>query len=80
MVWWQPGELAAKTVFSSVRIMPHYRVYILGRQGAFEGAVNFDCADNKSAEEHVKALLNGQPTEVWRLVARIENPPIEPKS
>jgi hypothetical protein len=52
--------------------MPHYRIYILDEHGEPAGAVGFDCADDETAKEHAKQLLDSQDGELWRLVALFE--------
>jgi len=52
--------------------MPHYRVYIMDLRGNVKVAVGFDCADDEVANERVRALLDDQEAELWRLVASAE--------
>jgi hypothetical protein len=55
--------------------MPYYRVYIVGRDGRFDGSVELDCADDKAATESARQFLNGHDVELWqrdRRVAKFE--------
>ena len=46
--------------------MPHYRAYVIGRDGHFEKAVDLDCSDDKAAVESAKQLVNGHDIELWQ--------------
>ena len=54
--------------------MPYYRVYIIGQDGHFEGAISLDCRDDTTAVESAKQLVNGHNVELWqqsRLVTKL---------
>jgi len=49
-----------------------YRAYLIGRSGQILRRVDLVCANDESAKNHVKPLLDGFPVELWdaeRLVA-----------
>jgi hypothetical protein len=55
--------------------MPHYRVYIVGRDGHFKDAINLDCTDDAAAVESAKQFVKGHDVEVWqeaRLITKLE--------
>jgi hypothetical protein len=55
--------------------MPYYRSYIIGRDGRFDTAMEFDCDDDKAAMESAKQLVNGRDVELWqrdRKIAKFE--------
>jgi hypothetical protein len=39
--------------------MTYYRAYIIGQDGHFKEAINLDCADDTTAVESAKQLVNG---------------------
>jgi hypothetical protein len=51
--------------------MPHYRAYIIGRDGRFEKAIDLDCANDEAAEESAKQLVDGHDVELWQRDRRI---------
>ena len=54
--------------------MTYYRAYILGQDGHFKEAINLDCADDTTAVESAKQLVNGHDVELWqhdRLVTKL---------
>jgi hypothetical protein len=51
--------------------MPHYRAYIIGRDGHFDKAVELDCADDKAAMESAKQFVDGHDVELWQRDRRI---------
>jgi hypothetical protein len=51
--------------------MPHYRAYIVGRDGHFDRAVVLDCADDKAAIESAKQFVDGHDVELWQCGRRI---------
>ncbi|SHH66550.1 hypothetical protein SAMN05443248_5601 [Bradyrhizobium erythrophlei] len=58
--------------------MPHYRAYIIGRDGHFVEAINLDCADDAAAIESARQFADGHGVEVWqldRLVAKLASEP-----
>ena len=46
--------------------MPHYRAYIIGRDGHFEKAIDLDCADDEAAEQSARPLVDGHDAELWQ--------------
>jgi hypothetical protein len=46
--------------------MTHYRAYRTGRDGHFQSAVDLDCADDASAIELAKQLVDGLDVELWQ--------------
>ena len=44
--------------------MAHYRAYIIGSDGHFKEAVNLDRADDTTAVESAKQLVNGHDVEL----------------
>ena len=59
--------------------MPHYRLYVLEKNGKLMGAGNFECADDHTAKERVNGLTERHDSELWRLVARFDSS-IKPSS
>jgi hypothetical protein len=55
--------------------MPHYRVYVLDKDGELTAVVNLACTDDDSAKEQASRVADGQEVELWRLLAQFENPP-----
>jgi hypothetical protein len=51
--------------------MPHYRAYIIGRDGHFDKAVELDCANDKAAMESAKQFVDGHDVELWQRDRRI---------
>jgi hypothetical protein len=54
--------------------MPYYRAYIIGQDGHFKEAISIDCADDTTAVESAKQLVNGHDVELWhqsRLVTKL---------
>ena len=54
--------------------MTYYRAYIIGQDGHFKEAINLDCADDTTAVESAKQLVNGHDVELWqrdRLVTKL---------
>jgi hypothetical protein len=49
--------------------MPEYRANLIGLDGHFINAVEFDCRDDISAE--AQQLVNGHVVELWSLDSRI---------
>ena len=55
--------------------MPHYRAYVIGRDGMFEAAITLDCADDEAAKESARQLDLDKDVELWqgdRRIARFE--------
>jgi hypothetical protein len=46
--------------------MAHYRAYIVGPDGHFIEARDLDCANDATAVDTAKRLLNGHDVEVWQ--------------
>jgi hypothetical protein len=46
--------------------VPHYRAYIIGRDGHFVEAINLDCEHDAAAVESAKQLINGHDVELWQ--------------
>jgi hypothetical protein len=59
--------------FTSLMDQKHsYRAYLIGRSGQILRRVELLCADDESAKDHAKQLLDGFTVELWdaaRLVA-----------
>ena len=54
--------------------MTYYRAYIIGQDGHFKEAINLDCADDATAVESAKQVVNGHDVELWqrdRLVTKL---------
>jgi hypothetical protein len=54
--------------------MTYYHAYIIGQDGHFKEAINLDCADDTTAVESAKQLVNGHDVELWqrdRLVTKL---------
>jgi hypothetical protein len=55
--------------------MPEYRAYIVGSDGHFERAIEFECADDDAAMRQAERLIDGHDVELWqraRKVARFD--------
>ena len=52
--------------------MPEYRAYIVGDDGHFMRALNFECPDDEAAKERAKQLVDGCDVELWQLERKIE--------
>jgi len=46
--------------------MTYYRAYIIGQDGHFKEAITLDCADDTTAVESAKQLINGHDIELWK--------------
>ena len=58
--------------------MTDYRVYFIGDDGHFLGAVNLDCPDDEAAKEYAKQFINGHDIELWqrdRIIAKFDRKP-----
>jgi hypothetical protein len=58
--------------------LPHYRTYIVGRDGHFIEAIDLDCVNDAAAVESSRRLLDGNDVEVWqggRMVSRLDRKP-----
>ena len=51
--------------------MPHYRAYVIGRDGRFEKAIDLDCSSDEAAMESAKQFVNGHDVELWQRDRRI---------
>ena len=52
--------------------MPHYRAYLLNKEGHISNAIDMECADDEQAKECAKKFISGQNAELWhedRLIA-----------
>jgi len=58
--------------------MCHYRIYSVGADGRFSGAIDFDCDDDDTAVAWAVELLGPVQTEVWQASRRVAilNPPV----
>ena len=52
--------------------MPEYKVYVLRDDGHVISRVNVFCDGVNQAEEWAKALVDGQPVELWKGWIRIQ--------
>lgn len=48
-----------------------YRAYILGPDGHIQSRVDLICADQNTAIEHAKQLVDGHDVELWELDRKI---------
>jgi hypothetical protein len=58
--------------------MTDYRVYIIGDDGHFVGAIQLDCPDDNAAIESAKQFVNGHDVELWqrdRIIAKLDRKP-----
>jgi hypothetical protein len=58
--------------------MPEYRVYVIGEDGHFMKSELLDCADDSTAIESAKQLIDGHDIELWqrdRRIARFDRTP-----
>jgi hypothetical protein len=56
--------------------MSHYQAYFIGQDGQFKSAIELDCANDESAIQSAKQLVNGLDLELWqhdRLVRRFKS-------
>lgn len=52
--------------------MTEYRAYIVGCDGGFMNALDFECPDDEAAKERAKHLVDGHDVELWQLKRKIE--------
>jgi hypothetical protein len=52
--------------------MAEYRAYIIGTDGHFFRAVELVCADDATAKEYAKQLVDGHDVELWQGDRKIE--------
>ena len=45
--------------------MPDYRAYVVGADGRFQNAIEFEAPDDAHAIDQAIKLLNGRDVEVW---------------
>jgi hypothetical protein len=60
---------------AGVAQMSDYRIYVIGRDGRFEKAIQLDCLDDSAAIESAKQFTDGHDIELWqrdRLIARFD--------
>jgi hypothetical protein len=63
---------------ADTKVMPEYRVYIIGPDGHFLKSVPMECADDNEATEQAKQLVDGHDVELWehaRKIARFDHKP-----
>jgi hypothetical protein len=56
--------------------MARYQAHFIGPDGQFKNAIELDCANDDSAIESAKQLVNGFDLELWqhdRLIRRFES-------
>jgi hypothetical protein len=53
------------------RKMHEYRAYIIGPDGPIQSRVDLVCADEDTAIEHAKQLVDGHDVELWELDRKI---------
>ena len=56
--------------------MSQYRAYLIGPDGAFKSVIELDCANDNSAVESAKQLVNRCNVELWqhdRLIRRFKS-------
>jgi hypothetical protein len=54
------------------RVMPHYRIYTMTKDGHIQTApVSFDCDDDRAAIGRAEAMKDGLDLEVWQERRRI---------
>jgi hypothetical protein len=56
--------------------MSHYRAYLIGQDGEFKSIIELDCANDNSAVESAKQLVDRCNVELWqndRLVRRLKS-------
>ncbi|UPK28401.1 hypothetical protein [Bradyrhizobium sp. 195] len=46
--------------------MQEYRAYVVGHDGHFTARIDLVCADDDSARERAKQLVDGQAVELWQ--------------
>lgn len=51
--------------------MQEYRAYVLGPDGHIQDRVDIVCADDETAKEQAKRLVDGQDVELWQRDRRI---------
>ena len=52
--------------------MPEYRAYVVGDDGHFIRALDFECVDDEAAKDRAKQLVDGHDVELWQLERKIE--------
>jgi hypothetical protein len=51
--------------------MPEYRAFIVGRDGHFQKAIEFEAEDDVKAISHAKQYVDGHDVELWQLGRRV---------
>ena len=51
--------------------MPEYRAFIVGHDGHFRKAIEFEAPDDVGAISHAKQYVDGHDVELWQLDRRI---------
>jgi hypothetical protein len=51
--------------------MPEYRAYLIGPDGHIVKRIELVCADDETAKEQAKALVDGHDVELWQEARRI---------
>ena len=51
--------------------MPEYRAFIVGRDGYFQKAIEFEAPDDVAAISHATQYVDGHDVEVWQLGRRV---------
>ena len=51
--------------------MAHYRAYLIGHDGNFIKAVDFDCVDDDAAKKGAERMVDGHDVELWQHARRI---------
>ena len=50
--------------------MPEYRAYLIGPDGHIVKRIELVCADDETAKEQAKALVDGHDIELWQEARR----------
>lgn len=51
--------------------MPDYRAFLVGRDGHFQKAIEFEAIDDVAAIKHARQYVDGHDVEIWQLGRRV---------
>jgi predicted RNA-binding Zn-ribbon protein involved in translation (DUF1610 family) len=64
-------ELTAGGLGHLFYLMPPYRAFVVGKDGHFRKAVVLYCADDTTAVQEAKKLVDGKDIELWKMDRRV---------
>jgi hypothetical protein len=51
--------------------MPDYHAYVIGDDGHIKQRIDLICADDDTAKEQAKSLVDGYPIELWQSARKV---------